>query len=74
VGYLRPVEMLWEAEPHKAVLFAPRIRGLLPPAARADRRAVEVRYVFDARDLDLVAARMGWRRLGGGESSWRSTA
>jgi GntR family transcriptional regulator len=69
-----PVEVLRVAESNKVVLFAPRIWGLLPPAARADRRAVEVRYLFDARDLDLAAARMGWRRLGVDESNWRSTA
>lgn len=69
-----PAQALREAEPSKVVLFAPRIWGLLAPDARADRRAVEVRYVFDARDLDLVAGRMGWRRLGGDEPSWRSTA
>lgn len=68
-----PVGVLRDAEPSQVVLFAPRMWGLLAPAARADRRAIEVRYVFDPRDLDLVAARMGWRRQGVAEPGWRST-
>ncbi|MBA3522007.1 MAG: hypothetical protein H0T90_05830 [Gemmatimonadales bacterium] len=69
-----PAEALQQAGSNDAVLFGPRVWGLLAPAVRADRRAVEVRYILDDRDLDLVAGRMGWRRIGGEASLRRSTA
>lgn len=60
-----PGEAMQQAEPNEVVLFGPRVWGLLAPAVRADRRAVEVRYLLDDGDLDLVAGRLGWRRIGG---------
>jgi GntR family transcriptional regulator len=44
------------------VLFPPRIWGDLTDAARSDPRAVEVRYVFDPRDLEAIGPLMGWGR------------
>jgi GntR family transcriptional regulator len=69
-----PGKALRQAGPDQVVLFGPRVWGVLAPAARADRRAVEVRYVFDARDLDQIAAWMGWGRVGDEELGRRGSA
>ena len=45
------------AEP---VLFSPRLWGELPAAARSDPRAHEVRFVFEAADLDAIGTLLGW--------------
>jgi hypothetical protein len=58
-----PEEAIRQARPNQVVLFGPRVWGVLAPALRADRRAVEVRYILDDSDMDLVGARMGWRRM-----------
>ncbi len=54
----------WLARRHgrQPVLFSPRLWGDLDEAARGDRRAFEVRYVFDPRELDEVGPIMGWER------------
>lgn len=43
------------------VLFTPRVWGALGPAERADPRAIEVRYLFDAAEIEAIAARMHWQ-------------
>lgn len=45
----------------KAVLFSPRMWGALPSAERADPRAVELRYLFEAEDLLALAEELHWR-------------
>ena len=45
------------AEP---VLFSPRLWGQLPPEARNDPRAHEVRFVFEPKDLDAIGPALGW--------------
>jgi DNA-binding transcriptional regulator YhcF (GntR family) len=44
------------------VLFAPRVWGRLSEAQRADRRAVEVRYVVDPADLAELGLERRWPR------------
>ncbi|HEX5724243.1 MAG TPA: GntR family transcriptional regulator [Longimicrobiaceae bacterium] len=55
----RPGEALAAAAPDQPVLFAPRVWGALTPAERADPRALEVRYLFDAHDLAALGDRVG---------------
>jgi GntR family transcriptional regulator len=43
------------------VLFAPRVWGELSEAQRAHPLALEVRYVFEERDLAALAAAAGWQ-------------
>ena len=56
-----PTTALHVAGRTQPVLFAPRVWGALGAAERADPRAVEVRYVFDAAELQAVAERLQWR-------------
>ena len=56
----RPADALKAAHARQPVLFAPRVWGMLSPAERADPRALEVRYVFEPRDLATVGAEHGW--------------
>jgi DNA-binding transcriptional regulator YhcF (GntR family) len=44
------------------LLFSPRLWGEMTPAAQKDRRAIQVRYVFDARGLDAIGSKLGWRK------------
>jgi hypothetical protein len=44
------------------VLFPPRIWSDLDETARRDPRSVEVRYVFEPRELERLGAAMGWER------------
>jgi DNA-binding transcriptional regulator YhcF (GntR family) len=48
------------------VLFAPRVWGEMSDAQRAHPLALEVRYVFDERDVAALAAAAGWQPRGGG--------
>ncbi|RMH25047.1 MAG: GntR family transcriptional regulator [Planctomycetota bacterium] len=43
------------------VLFPPRAWARLPARARADPRAVQLKYVIDPADLDSIARRLAWR-------------
>lgn len=43
------------------VLFSPRVWGELPETLRADPRAFEARYVFEAKDLEAIGPSMKWR-------------
>lgn len=42
------------------VLFPPRIWSELTPAERSHAKAIEIRYVFDPRDLERLSAELGW--------------
>jgi DNA-binding transcriptional regulator YhcF (GntR family) len=44
----------------RVLLFSPRAWGALSPAERLDRRALEVRYVIDAGELDRLGPAFGW--------------
>jgi GntR family transcriptional regulator len=62
-----PATALHVAGRDQPVLFTPRVWGSLGPAERADPRAIEVRYLFDAAELTAVAERLQWRpRVGTG--------
>jgi DNA-binding transcriptional regulator YhcF (GntR family) len=56
-----PTTALHVAGRTQPVLFAPRVWGALGAAERADPRALEVRYVFDAAELRAVGERLRWR-------------
>ena len=56
-----PSTALHMAARTQAVLFTPRVWGALGPAERADPRAIEVRYLFDASEIEAVAERLHWR-------------
>lgn len=55
-----PSTALHMAARTQAVLFTPRVWGALGPAERADPRAIEVRYLFDASEIEAVAERLHW--------------
>jgi DNA-binding transcriptional regulator YhcF (GntR family) len=57
-----PAVLLERAE--GPVLFAPRIWGEMDEALRSHRSALQVRYVFEERDLSAMAASAGWRSRG----------
>jgi GntR family transcriptional regulator len=42
------------------VLFSPREWGGLEPAQRADPRAIEIRYLIDAKDLSFLGDELDW--------------
>jgi GntR family transcriptional regulator len=56
----RPEAGLRERSPGTPILLSPRMWGELPDRARRDPRLHQVRYVFDARELDLLGAEQGW--------------
>jgi GntR family transcriptional regulator len=49
----------------RVVLFSPRMWGALTAAGRRDPRALEVRYLVDAADLEGLGAAFGWRDRAG---------
>ena len=57
-----PASVLRTIGEDEIALFAPRIWGALSEDQRSHPRALEARYVFDAADLDRLAADLGWRR------------
>lgn len=59
-----PATALYTAGRTQPVLFPPRMWGTLGPVERADPRALEVRYLFDAAELEAVAERFHWRARG----------
>lgn len=56
-----PTTALHVAGKTQPVLFAPRVWGALGPVERADPRALEVRYLFDAAELTAMGERFQWR-------------
>lgn len=56
-----PTTALHVAGKTQPVLFAPRVWGALGPVERADPRALEVRYLFDAAELTAAGERFQWR-------------
>jgi hypothetical protein len=58
---INPATALHVAGRNQPVLFAPRVWGTLGQAERADPRALEVRYLFDRAELDVVGERFRWR-------------
>ena len=42
------------------VLLSPRVWGEIPERLRERRNVRQVRYVFDAKDLEALAAEQGW--------------
>lgn len=56
-----PTTALHVAGKTQPVLFAPRVWGALGPVERADPRALEVRYLFDAAELAAMGERFQWR-------------
>jgi DNA-binding transcriptional regulator YhcF (GntR family) len=55
-----PSRWLARQRGRRPVLFSPRLWGELDEAARSDRRVVEVRYVFDTRELNEIGPILGW--------------
>jgi GntR family transcriptional regulator len=59
----RPGELLsFVPESVDTVLFPPRLWNALSAAERAHPKAVELRYRFEARDLERLAGDHGWSR------------
>jgi DNA-binding transcriptional regulator YhcF (GntR family) len=54
------------------VLFAPRVWAALPGEVRSHPRAVELTYVFDPRELQVLGRELGWEPAGRGRSEVRS--
>ena len=42
------------------MLFSPRMWGALTPAERADRRAIEIRYLIESKDLAALGQELEW--------------
>jgi len=42
------------------VLFSPRVWGGLSPTQRADRRAIEIRYLIEPKDLAALGSELDW--------------
>jgi hypothetical protein len=42
------------------VLFSPRSWAALSPAARADSRAIEIRYLIEPKDLSSLGEELDW--------------
>jgi DNA-binding transcriptional regulator YhcF (GntR family) len=57
-----PARWLARRRGQDPVLFPPRLWGDLPEEARGDPRAIPLRYVFDARELDGLGSTMGWEQ------------
>ena len=55
-----PEDCLAGKSAHTAVLLSPRLWGEMPAQLRAEPRVHQVRYVFDAAQLDALAAEQGW--------------
>src|SRR5262245_3400542 len=55
-----PQEALEPANARTPTLFSPRMWGELPPEARQDPRAHQVRYVFDSAQLEALGVDQGW--------------
>jgi hypothetical protein len=56
----RPQDGLRDRSAETPILLSPRMWGELSDRTRRDPRLHQVRYVFDARELDLLGAEQGW--------------
>jgi len=55
-----PSKFLDEIGDRSLVLLSPRVWGEVPERFRERSHVRQVRYVFDAKDLDILAAEQGW--------------
>ena len=55
-----PAKFLDEVDDRSLVLLSPRVWGEVPELHRKRPHVRQVRYVFDPKDLDALAAEQGW--------------
>jgi DNA-binding transcriptional regulator YhcF (GntR family) len=56
----RPGAAFASAPADAPMLFSPRAWGALTPAERADRRAIEIRYLIEPKDLVALGQELEW--------------